>query len=113
MPKIRIWKHFLEDVLPWLNLSMQTNKITDVWVKADRLMFNIANEGHSVIRCTYERILVHFQTELNVRFLSRITKFTNTLDSQVAQCGIIMMNRKSTRLNSSHVASSYAVFCLK
>src|SRR5690625_7042045 len=26
---------------------------------------------------------------------------------------LIMIDRKSTRLNSSHVASSYAVFCLK
>src|SRR5437870_9298316 len=25
----------------------------------------------------------------------------------------LMLDRKSTRLNSSHVASSYAVFCLK
>src|SRR5690625_6595244 len=27
--------------------------------------------------------------------------------------GVIMTDRKSTRLNSSHVAISYAVFCLK
>src|SRR5690625_5512420 len=27
--------------------------------------------------------------------------------------GYIIIDRKSTRLNSSHVASSYAVFCLK
>src|SRR5690625_5355111 len=27
--------------------------------------------------------------------------------------GQLMRDRKSTRLNSSHVASSYAVFCLK
>src|SRR5690625_6453853 len=35
--------------------------------------------------------------------------------STYARCGIIVnvTDRKSTRLNSSHVASSYAVFCLK
>src|SRR5690625_4776722 len=34
------------------------------------------------------------------------------LQSQVAH-GQIVRDRKSTRLNSSHVAISYAVFCLK
>src|SRR5437660_8155527 len=29
------------------------------------------------------------------------------------QCKVISGDRKSTRLNSSHVAISYAVFCLK
>src|SRR5207253_4857525 len=28
-------------------------------------------------------------------------------------CGFVARDRKSTRLNSSHVAISYAVFCLK
>src|SRR5690625_6900010 len=31
----------------------------------------------------------------------------------VAQQGVHFIDRKSTRLNSSHVAISYAVFCLK
>src|SRR5690625_7024578 len=31
----------------------------------------------------------------------------------VVGCGITPADRKSTRLNSSHVAISYAVFCLK
>src|SRR5690625_6280622 len=29
------------------------------------------------------------------------------------RCGVVVGDRKSTRLNSSHVAISYAVFCLK
>src|SRR5690625_2125522 len=38
-----------------------------------------------------------------------------TLVEQLTELGIILsfMDRKSTRLNSSHVAISYAVFCLK
>src|SRR5690554_7661535 len=28
-------------------------------------------------------------------------------------CGLLFLDRKSTRLNSSHVRISYAVFCLK
>src|SRR5690625_7046329 len=31
----------------------------------------------------------------------------------VFAAGIVQLDRKSTRLNSSHVAISYAVFCLK
>src|SRR5699024_12455528 len=32
---------------------------------------------------------------------------------RVSHTGIVFEDRKSTRLNSSHVSSSYAVFCLK
>src|SRR5690606_41946522 len=32
---------------------------------------------------------------------------------QVGQSSVNLQDRKSTRLNSSHVKSSYAVFCLK
>src|SRR5690606_41908164 len=35
------------------------------------------------------------------------------LDSPVGQRGESLSDRKSTRLNSSHVKISYAVFCLK
>src|SRR5690625_5709024 len=34
-------------------------------------------------------------------------------DGGVAVHGALLRDRKSTRLNSSHVAISYAVFCLK
>src|SRR3989442_11913836 len=33
--------------------------------------------------------------------------------AQLGRCGSTMGDRKSTRLNSSHVRISYAVFCLK
>src|SRR5690625_6058608 len=36
-----------------------------------------------------------------------------TKDTGFLQEGEMMLDRKSTRLNSSHVAISYAVFCLK
>src|SRR5690625_6621673 len=35
------------------------------------------------------------------------------VDKIIKACGLNKEDRKSTRLNSSHVASSYAVFCLK
>src|SRR5690606_42086491 len=34
-------------------------------------------------------------------------------DDEVAQGAVGLLDRKSTRLNSSHVKISYAVFCLK
>src|SRR5437870_8320837 len=40
-------------------------------------------------------------------------KFTDALDQPVAHLPVGDQDRKSTRLNSSHVAISYAVFCLK
>src|SRR5437870_8843579 len=46
------------------------------------------------------------------RFRDRVTI---ALESHVAQlqASVATIDRKSTRLNSSHVAISYAVFCLK
>src|SRR5207253_10051660 len=37
----------------------------------------------------------------------------HVLDARHRERGAVGQDRKSTRLNSSHVASSYAVFCLK
>src|SRR5439155_2004982 len=39
--------------------------------------------------------------------------FTNGRGNNVVCAAIEALDRKSTRLNSSHVAISYAVFCLK
>src|SRR5690625_5336933 len=33
--------------------------------------------------------------------------------SYIRRLGVLLIDRKSTRLNSSHVAISYAAFCLK
>src|SRR5690625_376751 len=47
---------------------------------------------------------------------SLVTRFTNDIRQiqNTVYMGLrIMVDRKSTRLNSSHVAISYAVFCLK
>src|SRR3989442_9869993 len=46
---------------------------------------------------------------------SNVTSFDPSIDSQVAakMAHDAVLDRKSTRLNSSHVRISYAVFCLK
>src|SRR5256885_2396152 len=41
------------------------------------------------------------------------TRFSSTLVTSVNQCNGSIKDRKSTRLNSSHLVISYAVFCLK
>src|SRR5437660_9475968 len=40
-------------------------------------------------------------------------KFLSIFDTNLDEFIMIRLDRKSTRLNSSHVAISYAVFCLK
>src|SRR5207302_10300614 len=58
-------------------------------------------------------------TELNARQWSTeapLRMLLNNLDAEVAEKPqelIVYGDRKSTRLNSSHVKISYAVFCLK
>src|SRR5256885_12869382 len=46
------------------------------------------------------------------RFHSR-TRTTSSAVSSVRRCSSTFPDRKSTRLNSSHLVISYAVFCLK
>src|SRR5690606_39443497 len=59
-------------------------------------------------------LLIHFHfpkpTELS-SFQFQSAPYTNI--QLTFLCGHKVLDRKSTRLNSSHVKSSYAVFCLK
>src|SRR5690625_6785737 len=43
------------------------------------------------------------------KMLARVTR----IQEQLVEAWEVLSDRKSTRLNSSHVAISYAVFCLK
>src|SRR5690625_6837610 len=46
---------------------------------------------------------------VSILFIEHLMQATMALSDRV----IVIKDRKSTRLNSSHVAISYAVFCLK
>src|SRR5436305_7699840 len=59
----------------------------DVYVQAD--------SGVSVVLSDWDNLSYH-----------RLAEFVGTVEND-------KLDRKSTRLNSSHVRSSYAVFCLK
>src|SRR5699024_12046255 len=58
--------------------------------------------SHSIIAAAAD-----FQIDINIGVL-----FLKSRDS-LADFGRIFQDRKSTRLNSSHVSISYAVFCLQ
>src|SRR5690625_6058046 len=53
------------------------------------------------------------QTEQAERLAAEDDLLNNRVKALVATSALGMGDRKSTRLNSSHVAISYAVFCLK
>src|SRR5699024_12860091 len=68
--------------------SFPTRRSSDLWKSRDHRQINL------LCRCRIERKMVY----LTLSFLANF---------QLPQ------DRKSTRLNSSHVSISYAVFCLK
>src|SRR5690625_6684218 len=58
--------------------------------------------------------IVHQMTREKQRFLQYLSYKCNTFTEDVESTSSVkVLDRKSTRLNSSHVAISYAVFCLK
>src|SRR5690606_39872099 len=64
---------------------------------------------HVERRAAQERVLHHFSQRRNLR-LQHLGH--ERLDQGLTD-GVTNRDRKSTRLNSSHVKISYAVFCLK
>src|SRR5690625_7955931 len=56
------------------------------------------------------KTLLELQAKINV--VAVIAAAENMPDGRATKPGDIVTDRKSTRLNSSHVANSYAVFCL-
>src|SRR5439155_22503174 len=69
----------------------------------------LAEFGRRVLR---HRVRVVQLGELEVRQL-HLARVRLVVDRQHLEVVLLLEDRKSTRLNSSHVAISYAVFCLK
>src|SRR5690625_6471537 len=62
----------------------------------------------------WERVLDIFEHEKPEGVILQVGGQTALkLGKRFLEAGIHILDRKSTRLNSSHVAISYAVFCLK
>src|SRR5690554_1867194 len=67
-----------------------------------------------VVNIFTKSFLTAFQIAIPIIFVILMTDAVIGLISRtVPQINILMLDRKSTRLNSSHVRISYAVFCLK
>src|SRR5690606_41298301 len=95
-----IYPPSLHDALPILELRLFTNRNMTVAVIAMAL-FALAFFGASLLFPQYFQY-AHGETPLKAGLL---------LAPQ--GIGAMVTDRKSTRLNSSHVKISYAVFCLK
>src|SRR5438132_9776907 len=93
----------------WTDLAPQVSRARRVVGEStgNQLMQNVMN--------AYRRLPMSFeenrgQTDPNVRFISRGSGYSLFLTTTQA---VLALDRKSTRLNSSHTVISYAVFCLK
>src|SRR5690625_6428595 len=65
-----------------------------------------------VVRWTWRvKLLTHLETDLLGALREQAEQ--DAIDVFARNLKDLLLDRKSTRLNSSHVAISYAVFCLK
>src|SRR5439155_14605952 len=53
------------------------------------------------------------ECDLGIRILPLLVEPSDLRQLRLRLLRLVLLDRKSTRLNSSHVAISYAVFCLK
>src|SRR5439155_11855844 len=66
------------------------------------------------IFCRFEGGILNWELSSLMPTLRRLLWFVSSVRNQSSRLNVgISEDRKSTRLNSSHVAISYAVFCLK
>src|SRR5699024_11491985 len=92
---------------------------------ASHLHFNNAAKELNISQPPLSKQIRQLEEELNVRLLNRTNRKVELTEAGVYfanSCKFILnliekevetTDRKSTRLNSSHVSISYAVFCLK
>src|SRR5207253_5908850 len=65
----------------------------------------IASMTSSLLDAGAVRMMIHLADTLGIEIIAKSVETSEQVD--------FLLDRKSTRLNSSHVAISYAVFCLK
>src|SRR5690606_41571424 len=87
----------LHDALPIFNVTQSAIKTAVVRINLTRLFQECSYSGKSFINCAMSN-----QKKLSEKIIIGVDPGTQ-----------VMGDRKSTRLNSSHVKNSYAVFCLK
>src|SRR5690625_6889504 len=67
----------------------------------------------SVLEATGPRTNLQMTRNIMRELTDKLQPQMDKIADEFAREGITIKDRKSTRLNSSHVAISYAVFCLK
>src|SRR5690625_6182320 len=107
MPKIIKRVNTLKDVgLGYLTLGQTTSSLSGGEVQRLKLASHLQKEGQIYI---LDEPSLGLHTKDNGLLLNLFQHLVDRGNSVM----IIEQDRKSTRLNSSHVAISYAVFCLK
>src|SRR5690625_5762585 len=117
-------------------MTAQDNELDDLTTELNNEHFKIAldNIVHSVLITDHEHKIIYANnsllklssykfTEIKNKFPTifhlnlnqkKLEEFENDIDIDSKwESDVWFRDRKSTRLNSSHVAISYAVFCLK
>src|SRR5439155_22722102 len=91
-------------LFPYTSLFRSCNTVRES-VSLSRIQTSVAKEDAHVSRT--------LQQVLQEREALAAPELIDDLGDGKLECHACGQDRKSTRLNSSHVASSYAVFCLK
>src|SRR5256885_12657818 len=78
------------------------------------MTMNTAQAADGTINFTGEVVTTTCKVDTTVAGAAKDgVKLPNVANNQLATVGATVGDRKSTRLNSSHLVISYAVFCLK
>src|SRR5690606_41914087 len=77
------------------------------WLRSGRIV-----SGGSTLSMQVARIIDGHDTRSGLGKLRQMARALQ-LEARLSKDQILQLDRKSTRLNSSHVKISYAVFCLK
>src|SRR5699024_11410409 len=115
------YPHFLYNTLDSINWAARVSgqkKISEIAESLGYLMRTAIDTRVSLISLEDElRIVSSYITIQSYRFEERLDFKMDVPDSmrhtEIPKFVLQPLDRKSTRLNSSHVSISYAVFCLK
>src|SRR5712692_1082896 len=104
-------------------ISRLTGELAENASQVLAISFRVADREVASLRAYAEEVqlklalLVMFSTALALAIALALTRYIARpiaeLDASIRQLGGADLDRKSTRLNSSHSSISYAVFCLK
>src|SRR2546426_6303181 len=94
---------------------MRLIEARELWTRTDCSLFCQIEDGILVFKLTGVQmcVLLFFFKQKTAYEITRDRKSTRLNSSHLVISYAVSLDRKSTRLNSSHLVISYAVFCLK